>query len=122
MHADERQSGGGRRGLCERQADEQRTNQAGPLGDGNAVKILPGAPLSSSARSTTPQMSRTCCRGRLRHDPPTRDGSAPRRDDAERIVHGAASPVSSTIAAAVSSHEVSIPRIRIIRTRASAIQ
>ena len=53
--------GGG--GLRERHADEQRADEARALGDGDRAEIAPTSPPPrSSARSTTPQMSRMCCR------------------------------------------------------------
>src|SRR5262245_57869743 len=84
-----------------------------------APRSFQDEPASSRARSTTPQMSRMCCRE-------ANSGTTPPHSrwigtcDAmtlERIAHGfAASPVSSTTAADVSSQEVSIPRMRISNT------
>ena len=74
---------------------------------------LPPTPMaaSASARSTTPQMSRTCCREASSGTTPPQARWISTCDATmlEATAHGRArSPVSVTTAAAVSSHEVSM--------------
>ena len=78
-------------------------------------------PASASALSTTPQMSRRCWREASSGTTPPHSRWIATWDATtlERICHGrAGSSVSATTAAAVSSHELSIPRINIIGTNA----
>ena len=84
--------------------------------------IAPSSPglacASPSARSTTPQMSRTCWREASSGTTPPHSRWISTCDATtfERIAHGrAASPVSSTTAAAVSSQEVSMPRMSMLK-------
>ncbi len=50
------------RGLRERHADEERPDESRALRDRQRVDVGQPQPASASARSTTPQMSRTCWR------------------------------------------------------------
>ena len=88
----------------------------GPCVTATAPRSAHDARASASARSTTPQMSRMCWREASSGTTPphSRWIGTCEATTFERIAHGrAASPVSSTTAADVSSHEVSMPRISI---------
>ena len=97
--------------LGERDADQQRSDQARPLRHGDRVDVVTVAPPVQAQPRMTPQMSRTCCREASSGTTPphSRWIAACEATTFERICQGrAASPVSATTAAAVSSHDVSI--------------
>ena len=69
MHADERESGGGGRGFRERHADQQRTDEAGTLRDGDRAEIVPGGPcVGQRAIDDAADVADVLARGELRHD------------------------------------------------------
>ena len=108
-----------RGGLRERHADQQRSDEAGPLRDRDGAEVAPGRSPPRPARARRRrQMSRMCWREASSGTTPphSRWIATCEATTFERIAQGfAASPVSSTTAADVSSQEVSMPRMRIRR-------
>src|ERR1700683_5014928 len=92
--------------------------RSAPIRPGPRVTAIASTPdqstaASASARSTTPQMSRTCWREAISGTMPPHSRWMAVWDAItfDRSTHGrATSPVVDTTAAAVSSHDVSIPR------------
>ena len=126
VHRHQRHAARDRQRLRERHADEQRSDQARPLRDGNRVDVVEGRRRRRRARARRRRRCRARAaarRARARRRP-TRGGSrpaTPRRSSGAS--HGrAGSSTSSTTAAAVSSQEVSMPRIRMRPTSRSALR
>ena len=97
VHGDQRQAGGRRRGLRERHADQQRADEARPLGDRDSAELGPGrARVVERAIDDAADVAEMLSRGQFRHHAaPVAVNGRLRGDDTERTAQGRArSPVS----------------------------
>ena len=108
VDGDERQAARPRERLRRLEPDEQRADQARPLRDRDAVESSSVAPASPSASRTT---GTTSSRWRATRAPGTTPPYGACSSACEATTFDRIAPVVVTTAAAVSSQDVSIPRI-----------